>query len=136
MNRVLLIGRLGRDPEVKALPSGRSVANFSLATDEPVKKPDGSWERRAEWHKLVAWGTTAETVGKYFRKGSWMAVEGRLQTREWEKDGAKRYSTEVVIDRLEFVGPKQNANPSAATPGPGAATSGPADYPETDEPPF
>jgi len=115
MNLVCLVGRLGRDPELKALPSGHTVANFSIATDEPVKKPDGSWEKRAEWHHLTAWGKTAELAGKYLQKGSQVAVHGRLQTRTYEKDGVKHYSTEVVVDRLEFVGSKPASTSSPAT---------------------
>lgn len=134
MNLVVLVGRLGRDPEVKTLPSGHTVANFSLATDEPVKKPDGSWEKRAEWHRLAAWGKTAELVGKHLVKGSQVAIEGRLQTRSYEKDGVKHYSTDVVVDRLEFVGSKK----AESTDAPAEATySGPASYgDETGDVPF
>lgn len=134
MNRVILLGRLGKDPDVKALPSGHTVAHLSLATDEPGKKAaDGTREKKTEWHNLTAWGRTAELAGQYLGKGSQVLVEGRLQTRSYEKDGVKHYATEVVVDRLEFVGPKP-------TGGQGAQPQGAASHPpETfgdDEPPF
>lgn len=135
MNRVILHGRLGKDPEVKALPSGHTVANMSLATDEPGKKgADGTREKRTEWHNLTAWGRTAELAGKYLKKGSQVLVEGRLETRSYEKDGIKHYATSIVVDRLEFTGSKPAGDRGAASPAEEAHPVG--TYDDPDGPPF
>lgn len=99
LNRVILIGRLGKDPEVKNLANDKTVATFSVATDESYGD-----KKKTEWHRIVAWGKTAELAGKYLEKGREVCVEGRIQTREWEKDGEKKYVTEIVADRVVFVG--------------------------------
>lgn len=100
VNKVLLIGNVGGEPEVRQLPSGNWVANVTLATSESWKdRQTGERQERTEWHRLVFFGRLAEVVGQYVRKGSKLYVEGRLQTREWEKDGVKRYTTEIVIDQ-------------------------------------
>lgn len=99
VNKVILIGNVGGDPEVRYLPNGNAVANVTLATSDSWKdKQTGQQQERTEWHRIVFFGRLAEIVGEYVRKGSKMYVEGRLQTREWEKDGVKRYTTEVVVD--------------------------------------
>lgn len=99
VNKVILIGNVGGDPEVRYMPNGNAVANVTLATSDSWKdKQTGQQQERTEWHRVVFFGRLAEIVGEYVRKGSKLYVEGRLQTREWEKDGTKRYTTEVVVD--------------------------------------
>ena len=99
VNKVILIGNCGGDPEVRYTPNGNAVANVTIATSDTWKdKQSGENRERTEWHRVVFFGRIAEVVGEYARKGSKLYVEGRLQTREWEKDGAKRYTTEIVVD--------------------------------------
>jgi len=99
VNKVILIGNVGGDPEVRYLPNGNAVANVTLATSDSWKdKQTGQQQERTEWHRVVFFGRLAEIVGEYVRKGSKLYIEGRLQTREWEKDGVKRYTTEIVVD--------------------------------------
>ena len=107
VNKVILVGNLGQDPELKNTPSGQSVCNFSLATNEVYKNKAGEKQERVEWHRIVVWGPQAESCHKYLRKGSSAYIEGRNQTRQWDdKDGNKRYTTEVVGDRVVFLGAK------------------------------
>ncbi len=101
MNKVILFGNLTRDPELKSLPSGQSVASFSIATNRRVKK-DEQWTDVPEYHNVVVWGRQAETSAQYLKKGSQALVEGRLQTRSWDKDGVKQYRTEVVAESVTF----------------------------------
>ncbi len=103
LNRAELIGRLGRDPEVKSTTSGSSVANFSIATTERWKDKQGQRQEKTEWHNIVAWGYLATFAGEYLRKGRLVFVEGRLQTRSWENDGAKHYKTEVVASKIQIL---------------------------------
>ncbi|NLC08804.1 MAG: single-stranded DNA-binding protein [Gammaproteobacteria bacterium] len=99
VNKVILIGNLGADPDTRYLPNGNAVSNITLATSDSWKdRETGQQQERTEWHRVVFFGRLAEIVGQYLRKGSKIYVEGRLQTREWEKDGIKRYTTEVVVD--------------------------------------
>lgn len=102
LNKVLLMGNLGADPEVR-YNDGGAVANFRIATSERWTK-DGEKQERTEWHRIVAWRKTAEFCGEYLKKGRSVLVEGRLQTRKWEKDGVDRYTTEIVADRVTPVG--------------------------------
>lgn len=104
LNKVMIIGNLGRDPEVKYLPSGQAVANFSVATNESWSGKEGKQEERTEWHRVVAFGKLAEICGEYLSKGKQVYIEGRLQTRSWEQDGQKRYTTEVVARDLLMLG--------------------------------
>ena len=105
VNKVILIGRLGKDPEVRYTPSGTAVANLVLATS--FKPKDG--EEKTEWHRCVAFGRTAEVCGEYLGKGSQVYIEGRLQTREWEdKEGNKRYTTEVLVERMQMLGSRSD----------------------------
>lgn len=105
VNKVILIGNLGSDPEVKYTPSGAAVANFNIATNESWTGKDGKKEERTEWHRIVVWNKLAELCGEYLSKGRTVYIEGRLQTREWnDKDGNKRYTTEVVAQTLQFLG--------------------------------
>lgn len=99
VNKVILIGNLGGDPDTRYMPNGNAVCNVTLATSDSWKdKNTGQLQERTEWHRVVFFGKLAEIAGQYLRKGSKIYVEGRLQTREWEKDGIKRYTTEVVVD--------------------------------------
>jgi single-strand DNA-binding protein len=105
VNKVILVGNLGADPELKYTTSNRAVANLSVATNEVFKDKAGQRQERTEWHRVTVWGEQAETCQKYLRKGRMVYVEGRLQTRSWEdKQGQKRYSTDVVADRVVFLG--------------------------------
>lgn len=106
INKAILIGRLGRDPEVRYTPSGVAVANFSMATSEEWKdRETGEKQERTEWHKIVAWRRLGEICGEYLHKGSQVYIEGRLQTRDWEdRDGNKRYTTEVVAQSMQMLG--------------------------------
>lgn len=105
LNKVLLYGNLTRDPELRALPSGMNVVNFSVATNRVFRDRDGKKQEQTDFHSVVVFGRQADTVNQYMKKGSPVFVEGRLQTRSWEKDGAKHYRTEVVADRVQF-GPR------------------------------
>ena len=97
VNKVIIIGRLGSDPEVRCTPSGAAVANFNVATNRSYKDKDGNWQEETDWHRIVLWRRQAEVAKEYARKGSRVYVEGRLQTRSWEdQNGQKRYTTEVV----------------------------------------
>lgn len=102
LNKVLLYGNLTRDPELKALPSGQQVASFGLATNRSFKGKDGSQQEQTEFHNIVAFGRTAEVMGQYLKKGRPIYVEGRIQTRSWDKDGQKQYRTEIVVDTFQF----------------------------------
>lgn len=106
INKAILIGRLGREPEVRYTPSGVAVANFSIATSEEWKdRETGEKQERTEWHKIVAWRRLGEICGEYLHKGSQVYIEGRLQTRAWEdRDGNKRYTTEVVAQSMQMLG--------------------------------
>lgn len=107
LNKVMLIGNLGKDPEVRYTTSGQAVASFSVATSEKFKNRNGEMEERTEWHNVVLWGRQAEVAGEYLAKGRTVFIEGRLQTRKWQdKDGKDRYSTEVVGDRMQMLGGK------------------------------
>ena len=99
VNKVIIVGTLGQDPEVKYLTNGNAVCNLSLATSEEWKdKQTGEKKSRTEWHRVVMFGKIAEIAGEYCRKGSQVYIEGKLETREWEKDGVKRYTTEIKVD--------------------------------------
>lgn len=105
VNKVILVGRLGKDPEVRHLENGATVANFSLATSETYKdRQTGERREQTEWHNVVLWRGLAEVVEKYVKKGDMIYVEGKLRTRSWEKDGVTRYTTEVVGDNMTMLG--------------------------------
>jgi single-strand DNA-binding protein len=109
INKVIIIGRLGRDPEVRYTPDGTAVANFSVATSEEWKdKQSGEKKERTEWHRIVAWRGLGETCGKYLSKGRQVYIEGRLQTRSWEKDGVTHYMTEIVATDVQFLGGRED----------------------------
>ncbi len=105
VNKVILVGNVGRDPELRYTASGTAVANFSLATSRRYKDRDGNRQEQTEWHRVVAWARTAEIVNQYANKGKQLFIEGRLQTRQWEdRDGNTRYTTEVVADNIQLLG--------------------------------
>ncbi len=104
LNKAMLIGRLGQDPEVRYTQSNTAVANFSLATNERYKDRNGENQERTEWHRIVAWGRTAEVCQEYLNKGSLVYIEGPIQTREWEdKDGQKKYTTEIKALTMQML---------------------------------
>jgi single-strand DNA-binding protein len=104
VNKVILIGNLGKDPEVRYTPGGQAVANFNIATNESWKDKSGQMQERTEWHRIVVWGKLAELCGEYLSKGRQVYIEGRLQTREWNnKEGAKQYTTEIVANQVVFL---------------------------------
>ena len=106
VNKVILLGNLGKDPEVKYTQSGMAVARFSLATTDRAKDKDGNWQDKTEWHNLVAFGRTAEVAGEYLKKGRTVYIEGALRTSSWDdkESGVKKYKTEVIINDLVMVG--------------------------------
>jgi len=121
VNKAILIGNLGRDPELRYTASGQPVTNFSIATTESWNKKDGSGrEEKTEWHRIVAWGRTAELCAQYLSKGRTVYVEGRLQTREWEnRDGQKQRTTEIVANTVQFIGGRGGSGGGAGSSGPG-----------------
>ena len=105
VNKVMLLGNLGADPEVRFTPSGQAVANFRIATNESWTDKSGQKQERTEWHRIVVWGKMGELCGEYLKKGRQCFVEGRLQTREWtDKEGKKNYTTEIVANNVQFLG--------------------------------
>jgi len=125
LNKVMVEGNLTRDPEMKALPSGDNVTNFSVATNRVYNDRDGNKQEEVEYHNIVVFGKQADNVAKYLTKGSGAYVEGRLQTRSWDKDGVKMYRTEVVADRVQFGSKGENtaeAAPKVDTETPPAVT--------------
>jgi single-strand DNA-binding protein len=106
LNKVLLIGNLGRDPEVRSLPSGQPVASFTLATSRRWRDKNGQKQEQTEWHRIVCFGRQAEVAGQYLTKGKQIYVEGRIQTKSWEdrQSGEKKYSTEIVCDNFQMLG--------------------------------
>ncbi len=108
VNKVILIGNLGRDPETRYMPDGGAVTNVSIATTESWKDKNGEKQEKTEWHRVAFFGKLAEIAGEYLKKGSQVYVEGRLQTRKWQdKDGQDKYSTEIVADRMQMLGSRQ-----------------------------
>ena len=120
VNKVILIGNLGRDPELRYTQSGQAVANFNIATTDKFTDKEGNPQERTEWHRIVVWGKQAENCAQYLSKGRSAYIEGSLQTRDWEdKEGIKRYTTEVRAQRVQFLG-----GPGGAQQGGGGAPSG------------
>jgi single-strand DNA-binding protein len=111
VNKVILVGRLGRDPELRYTPKGQAVANFTVATNEVWRNQDGERQERTEWHRIVVWGKTAEFCGNYVTKGRQVYIEGRLQTREWEdREGQKRWTTEIVAQNIQLLGSRREGD--------------------------
>lgn len=105
LNKVMLIGNLGRDPEIRYMPSGDAMANLNIATTDTWKDKGGEKQERTEWHRVVMFGKQAEIAGEYLKKGSQIYIEGRLQTRKWtDKSNVERYTTEIVADRMQMLG--------------------------------
>ena len=145
VNKTILIGNIGRGPEVRYTKSGQAVASFSLATSERWTGKDGNKEEKTEWHRIVIWGKLAEIAGKYLSKGKQVYIEGRLQTREWDdKDGNKKQTTEIVANIMTMLGQvgsdgssqgsSSNSNNSASSSGQ-ESSGGPDDF-EDDDIPF
>ncbi|MBZ5528905.1 MAG: single-stranded DNA-binding protein [Acidobacteriia bacterium] len=123
VNKVILVGRLGRDPETRFTGGGQAVANFSLATDRSFKDKNGERQKQTEWHKLVVWGKQAEIAQQYLKKGSLVYVEGRIQSREWQdKEGQKRTSFEIVVENFRMLGGRGDGGGHA--PGAGSHAGG------------
>ena len=118
INKVFIFGNLTRDPELRALPSGMNVASFSVATNRVYKDRDGKKQEQTDFHNVVVFGRQADTINQYLKKGSSVFVEGRLQTRSWEKDGKKNYRTEVIADRVQF-GPRGSGGARSTSSGQG-----------------
>lgn len=113
VNKAILVGNLGRDPELRHTPNGQAVVNFTLATSESWTDKSGERQERTEWHRIVVWGRQAEMCAQYLSKGRTVYVEGRIQTREWEdKEGAKRYTTEINASNVNFIGPRTDGGGS------------------------
>jgi len=130
LNRAMIIGNLGGDPEMRYTQGGTAVANFSVATNEKWKDKDGNQQERVEWHRIVAFGRLAEVCGEHLTKGKQIYVEGRIQTRSWEdKDGQTRYATEIVASNMKMLGQKGNGSG-----GKGRPPAPPADEYEDDIP--
>src|SRR5271170_273903 len=123
VNKVILVGRLGRDPETRYTGGGQAVANFSVATDETYKDRNGERQKRTEWHKIVVWGKQAEIAQQYLKKGSLIFIEGRIQSREWQdKEGQKRTSFEIVASNFRMLGGRgDNAGGGGASRGGGGS---------------
>ena len=151
VNKVILIGNLGRDPEIRTTTSGQHVATLSLATNRKWKSRDGERQEETEWHRVVVWGRQAEIAGQYLTKGRKIYVEGRIQTRSWDdkQTGEKRYSTEVVCENFQMLGGRGDSDsggfgaPSAPSPdGPPAGPTGGGGFgggnqgPDDDDIPF
>src|SRR3954468_15712830 len=156
VNKVILIGNLGRDPEVRSTPSGQPVANFTLATSRRWRDKNGQKQEQTEWHTVVCWGKQAEIAGQYLTKGKQIYVEGRLQTRSWDdrNTGEKKYKTEVVCDTFQMLGQRggdfesprgdqggygHSPSPAASPPGsagPSYDEGGYGGEPEEDDIPF
>lgn len=133
LNKAMVYGNLTRDPEMRSLPSGIQVCSFSLATNRVYNDRDGKRQEQTDYHNIVVFGRQAETTSQYLKKGSSALVEGRLQTRSWEKDGQKQYRTEIVADRVQF-GPRTDGGGGGSTAANAKDTDGEApkapDYPE------
>jgi single-strand DNA-binding protein len=109
VNKAILVGNLGKDPEVRYMPGGEAVANITLATTDSWKDKSGTKQEKTEWHRVSFFGRQAEVVGEYLKKGSQVYIEGRIQTRKWQdKDGQDRYTTEIVADRMQMLGGKSS----------------------------
>ena len=143
LNKVMIIGHLGRDPEMRALPSGQQVANFSLATSRRYKDRDGNRKDETEWHNIVVFGKQAEIAGQYLTKGKMVFVEGRIQTRSWDdkESGKKQYKTEIICDNFQMLGSKgdgggggQRDSGTSAPSGGGHDGGGGGDFQDDDIP--
>jgi single-strand DNA-binding protein len=135
LNKVMIIGNLGRDPEMRYTGSGQAVTQFTVAVNRNYKDPSGEWKEETEWFRVVAWGALAERTAEYLRKGRKVYVEGRLQTRQWEgQDGQKRYTTELIANTVTALDPRpreegaESAAPRQPQPSSGSAQQQPEDF--------
>jgi single-strand DNA-binding protein len=125
VNKVILVGRLGKDPEIRNLENGASVANFTMATSETYKdKTSGDRKEVTEWHNIVLWRGLADIAAKYLHKGDMIYVEGKLRTRSWEKEGVTRYTTEIIGDNMTMLSTQRSGNSGAGAPQYGSTNSG------------
>ena len=137
VNKVILIGRLGKDPEVRHNDSGTIVANFPIATSETYKDAKGEKKETTDWHNIVMWNQIAEIAEKYLKKGSLVYLEGKLKTRSWEKDGVTRYMTEVICNNMQMLGTKDGeSNQQSSTPKTFLGKDSPSGEKEIDDLPF
>ncbi|OGN87399.1 MAG: hypothetical protein A2X23_03475 [Chloroflexi bacterium GWC2_73_18] len=145
LNKCMIIGNLGRDPEMRYTPSGQPVTQFTVAVNRNYKNQAGEWQEETEWFRIVAWGPLAERTAEYLRKGRKVYVEGRLQTRQWEgQDGQKRYTTELIANTVTSLDPRprdEAAGEGVAPPAPGRARpeqaeAPPGEFPDLDDLPF
>jgi single-strand DNA-binding protein len=144
VNKVILIGNLGRDPEVRSTPSGQPVASFTLATNRRWRDKNGQRQEQTEWHNIVVWGKQAEIAGQYLTKGKQIFLEGRLQTRSWDdrQTGEKKYKTEIVCENFQMLGQRGGGGDFEAPGAAAAPAAGPAydeggfSEPEDDDIPF
>jgi single-strand DNA-binding protein len=133
INKAILVGRLGKDPEVRYTPDGMMITNFTMATDEQRKDKSGERVQKTEWHRIVTFGKLAEICGKYLVKGKLVYLEGRIQTRAWDdKEGVKRYTTEIVASNMQMLDSKGQKSPDAGIEEPPLSHSG-ADAPLSEE---
>ena len=141
LNKAILIGNLGKDPEMRYTPGGLGIANFNIATSETWNNKEGAKETRTEWHRIVAFGKLAEICGEYLSKGKQVYIEGRIQTRDWEdKDGNKRYTTEIVANQMLMLGSRDAGDAAKSQGGMGGGGGGfqgaPGPGPQDDDIPF
>ena len=137
INKALLIGNLGQDPELKYMPTGDAVCNFTVATTESWKDREGNQQERTEWHRIVAFRRLAEICGKYLKKGKQVYIEGKIQTRSWEdKDGVKKYTTEIVADQMKMLGRRSEEGGESYVPPGKDEPESPASSSDEDDLPF
>ncbi|HHL40869.1 MAG TPA: single-stranded DNA-binding protein [Deltaproteobacteria bacterium] len=137
VNKVILVGNLGADPEIRYTPSGVAVANFSVATTESWTTKDGVRETRTEWHRIVAFRKLAEICGEYLSKGKQVYIEGKLQTRQWDdRDGNKRYTTEIVANTMQMLGRPDDRPQQVRQPAEGAVSAAEPPPMDMDDVPF
>jgi len=132
VNKVILVGNLGKDPEVRYMPNGEAVCNFSIATTDSWKDKAGAKQERTEWHNIVMYRKLAEIAGEYLKKGRPVYVEGRLQTRKWQtKEGQDRYTTEIIADQMQMLGGREGGGAAASYDGGMDQSSGANEYNQT-----
>lgn len=137
VNKAILVGNLGRDPELKYMPNGDAVCNFSIATTDSWKDRDGNPQDKTEWHNIVAFRKLAEICGEYLKKGKQVYIEGKIQTRSWEdKDGVKKYTTEIVANQMQMLGRRDEAIEDSYSPPPSAPSEPPKTNDDDDDLPF
>jgi len=126
VNKVILLGNVGKDPEIRSTPGGTMVANFTLATSDRQKDPQGNWQDRTEWHNLVAFQRTAEIVRDYVKKGTKLFIEGKIQTRSWDdkESGQKRYRTEIIVNDLSLLSGREEGSSGGYSRGSSGSTAG------------